>query len=200
MRDPVARPPAREGALALVYVLPIAASPTDAMRDCVETIVRRFFGWSTAWLPQEPLPAGAYDEKRGQADSTPLMHLALERIPPDARRLLAVTEVDIMTPMLSFLFGRAQLEGPVALVSMARLGQEAYGREADHALLCERFRKEVLHELCHTFGLRHCDDRGCALSHSVSIFDIDRKQLGLCASCEERLRASARKTQGGIER
>ena len=72
--------------------------------------------------------------------------------------ILGVTDVDLAIPMLSFLFGQAQLDGRVAVVSLCRLHQEFYGLPADRGLLRERTVKEVLHELGHTFGLAHCSD------------------------------------------
>ena len=77
-------------------------------------------------------------------------------------RVLGVTDVDLAIPMLSFLFGQAQFDGPVAVVSLCRLHQEFYGLPRRRRLLRERTVKEVLHELGHTFGLVHCAEPTCA--------------------------------------
>ena len=174
----------------LVYFLPIGATHDTLTDASLEDLVQHFLGARGSWLPPEPVPAGAYVEARGQVDSTALMHRALERIPADGLRILALTEVDIMIPTLTFLYGRAQLDGHVALVSLARLKQEFYGRAPDNRILADRVRKEALHELGHTFGLTHCTDRSCVMAHSVGILDIDRKHLGLCTNCDEWRRAS----------
>src|SRR5579859_6886203 len=100
-----------------------------------------------------PIPEGAYDAKRRQYQSVDFMKMLAQHAPRDAERILGVTNADLAIPMLTFLFGQAQLNGPVAVVSLCRLRQEFYGLPANANLLRERSVKEVLHELGHTFGL-----------------------------------------------
>jgi len=140
-------------------------------------------------LPPLAVPPDAFDRKRGQHDSSLLLHAALEGCPADADRLLVVTGLDIAIPMLTFVFGQAQLDGRGAIVSLARLRPEFYGLPPAPAVLAERLRKEVLHELGHTCGLVHCTDQGCAMSLSVNIVFIDRKKARLCRDCGARLAA-----------
>jgi len=85
--------------------------------------------------------------------------------------------------MLSFLFGQAQLEGSVALISLCRLRQEFYGLPADDELLRERTVKETLHELGHTFGLTHCGEPKCVMSLATHIGLVDQKAERYCARC-----------------
>ncbi len=107
--------------------------------------------------------------------------------PPDATRILGVTDVDLSIPMLTFLFGQANLDGPIAVVSLCRLHQEFYGLPADESLLRERTVKEVLHELGHTFGLAHCSEPKCAMSLATHIELVDGKEEQYCARCGTRL-------------
>ena len=101
--------------------------------------------------------------------------------PPDASRLLVVTDVDLAIPMLSFLFGQAQLDGRVAVVSLCRLQQEFYGLPQGTSVR-ERLTKEVLHEMGHTFGLIHCSEQKCAMSLSTHIGMVDTKSEQYCCS------------------
>ena len=64
--------------------------------------------------------------------------------------MLALTELDLYIPVLTYVFGEAQLAGDSALVSAHRLRQEFYGMPANRRLLDERLLKESLHELGHT--------------------------------------------------
>ncbi len=77
--------------------------------------------------------------------------------------MLALTGRDLFVPVLTFVFGQAQLGGRVAVVSLARLRQEFYGMAPNGEILMERAVKEALHETGHTFGLVHC--RGPELRH-----------------------------------
>ena len=74
--------------------------------------------------------------------------------------------MDLYIPVLTFVFGEAQLSDGGAVVSAHRLRQEFYGMPTDPELLHERLLKESLHELGHTYGLRHCPDYTCVMSSS----------------------------------
>ena len=113
---------------------------------------------------------------------------ALERRPARATKLLVLTEHDLFIPMLSFVYGQAQLDGAVALMSLARLRQEFYGLPANRALFLWRVRKEALHEIGHAYGLTHCNETVCALRLSTNIQQLDLKGGDFCASCAILLR------------
>lgn len=127
--------------------------------------------------------AFAYDAKRRQYNSALLLRRVLDGTAGHFGRVLALTEGDLFIPMLSFVFGQAQVDGPGAVVSLARLRQEFYGLPPDAALLLSRLRKEVLHEVGHTLSLVHCVDPACVMSLATSIRHVDEKSEGFCASC-----------------
>lgn len=130
----------------------------------------------------------AWDASRRQYSSTLVLRDALTRRPPEASRLLVLTECDIFIPMLSFVFGQAQLGGPVAIVSLARLHQEFYGLSPSRTILLTRTCKEALHEVGHTLGLTHCPDTRCTMSLATSIQQLDAKGSGYCSNCRSLLR------------
>ena len=70
-----------------------------------------------------------------------------------------------------------------AIVSLARLRQEFYGLPPNAELLAARARKEVLHELGHTFGLVHCPEVDCTMSLSTNVRQLDLKGSGYCTDC-----------------
>lgn len=126
-------------------------------------------------------PEDTLDARRGQHSSGAILRWLQARRP--RQRLLAVTDEDLFVPVLTFVFGEAQLGGHAALVSTARL-QADDGRR----LLRERLAKEAVHELGHTFGLTHCPDHGCAMARSATLLDVDRKSARLCADCRSLLK------------
>ena len=71
--------------------------------------------------------------------------------------MLGVTDRDLFIPILTYVFGEAQLGGRAAVVSTARLVEdvELFGPQ----LLVERLAKEAVHEVGHAFGLLHCATR-----------------------------------------
>jgi archaemetzincin len=128
-------------------------------------------------------PEYAWDPQRRQYSSSLILRDILARLPRGASRVCAITEKDLFIPMLSFIYGQAQVGGNAAIVSLARLRQEFYGLPANDALLAARARKEVLHELGHTYGLVHCPEVNCAMSLATNIRQLDLKGNGYCADC-----------------
>jgi archaemetzincin len=43
--------------------------------------------------------------------------------------------------------------------------------------------KEILHELGHNFGLKHCHDWDCVMHSSTSIEEVDIKGDNYCKVC-----------------
>ena len=137
----------------------------------------------------------AYDAERRQYGSIPVLDMLLQRCPGDAAKLLAVTERDLFIPVLTFVFGQAQLGGRVGVVSLARLRQEFYGLAANREIFLERAYKEALHETGHLFGLVHCAERKCAMSLATTVRQIDLKDEAFCAACAARVRRNPGGTQ-----
>jgi archaemetzincin len=135
-------------------------------------------------------PEHAYDPARGQYDSTRLL-AALRTSPrPSAARVVGVAAVDLFVPVLTYVFGEAQLGGRAAVLSTHRLRPEVYGLAPDEDLVAERAEKEALHELGHTWGLLHCHEPDCVMRASTYAEEIDLKPAELCGRCSEVVRAS----------
>jgi len=126
--------------------------------------------------------AFALDERRQQYYSTAILQRLERAADPDAR-VLGVTMGDLYVPVLTFVFGEAQLDGNCAVVSSARLGEEFYGLPSSELLLRERLVKEAAHELGHTFGLRHCADWRCVMASSHAVERLDVKTADFCRDC-----------------
>jgi archaemetzincin len=169
----------REAVLCLATAGVVGADVIDA----VENAISDRLGLVVSRRPQLLDPTAAWDPIRGQYSSVAIMRRALAAVPPGAARLLLVTEVDIFMPVLSFVFGHAQLDGPVAIMATARLRQTFYGMDADAGLEIMRARIEALHEVGHTLGLTHCLDRACAMSLATTVEHVDRKVDDYCSGC-----------------
>jgi archaemetzincin len=126
-----------------------------------------------------------YSEERKQYHSTFILSKILTNMPDDAKKIIGVTQVDIFIPILTYLFGEAQLGGKGALVSTFRLRNEFYGLPPNENLLYTRTLKEILHELGHTMGLVHCRDYECVMHFSTYVEDIDLKKSQFCSICKK---------------
>jgi archaemetzincin len=141
----------------------------------------------------EPHPPGfdpelAYDPSRGQYNSRTLLAQLLGDA-NGADRILGVAGVDLFIPVLTFVFGEAQLDGRAAVVSTQRLDNALYGLPPAPALLFARLVKEAVHELGHTFALLHCPDGRCVMASSTYVEQIDLKGERFCDRCLDALRA-----------
>jgi archaemetzincin len=142
--------------------------------------------------PEVVDPADAYHAMRQQYNSTILLAKLLRLGGRPEEKILGVADVDLFIPILTFVYGEAQLNNRAAVVSVYRLRQEFYGLPGDDSLFYQRCEKEALHELGHTFGLVHCKQYACLMHFSNSIEQIDLKSNSFCPACERSLFSSLR--------
>ncbi len=130
----------------------------------------------------------AFDASRGQYNSRILLAELLRAAPPEATRVLGVTAVDIFIPVLTYVFGEAQLGNRAAVVSTHRLSNELYGLPPNPDLFFERLCKEAIHELGHTYSLVHCHNNRCVMTSSTYVENIDLKSDRFCGECLRMIR------------
>jgi archaemetzincin len=116
-----------------------------------------------------------------------------------AVKLLGITTVDLFIPILTYVYGEAQIGGKACIISTCRLSEGISSSDSGHRI-CDRAVKEALHELGHTFKLRHCPERSCIMHYCRSIKDVDRKSKQLCRHCrillEDELKRLAKERRG----
>lgn len=166
----------------VIYLSPIGTVDKGIL-DALESPLWRTFGFEVRRMTPLGDPSYSFDAQRKQYSSTMILRELVRHCPADGTRLLAVTECDLFIPMLSFIYGQAQLDGKVSIVSIARLRQEFYTLPPNQVLLLARLIKEALHELGHTFGLTHCLEIGCSMSLATNIHQLDVKGIDFCDSC-----------------
>jgi archaemetzincin len=132
-------------------------------------------------------PEFAFHGERQQYHSSEILHRMQCHVDAESWRVLGVTGMDLYIPILTFVFGEAQMGGPCAVVSANRLRQEFYGLPADNNTLRERLLKEAVHEIGHTLDLTHCQDYRCAMAPSHAVEWIDLKESSLCPACHARV-------------
>jgi archaemetzincin len=130
----------------------------------------------------------AFDPNRGQFNSSLILRQLITAPPPDAERILGVLDVDLFIPILTFVFGEAQLQGIGAVVSAHRLHNRFYGLPENREATTDRLLKEAVHELGHTFGLIHCREHGCVMQSSTYVENIDQKSAEFCSLCQKNIK------------
>jgi archaemetzincin len=133
-------------------------------------------------------PTHLFDKARKQWISDSLLDWLLEYSEPDiTTKVLAICDLDAYSDELNFVFGEAHLGGRVAAIYLPRLRDEFYVRKSDknNNLFEQRVIKEAVHELGHTFGLRHCQISKCVMYFSNSLQDTDFKDDKFCKRCNK---------------
>jgi len=173
-----------------ICLVPLDIPGQGGLLDTLAEAVGRSFGLPVRRRGPWFDPMECFDDRRGQCNSTQVLRRLLEGAEEDCVGVLGVTGLDLFIPVLTYVFGEAQLEGKAAVVSVFRLDNEAYGLPPDAALLTSRLIKEGIHELGHTRGLVHCTDPRCVMASSTYVEEIDLKDAEFCGRCLTALRAS----------
>jgi archaemetzincin len=166
-------------AIHILNGLPLAPQKLEGLAAKVEGV----FGMTTDVLPSVLRIDRAFDQSRRQYNSTALLALLINQSAPTGTKHILIVDVDLYIPVLTFVFGEAQLGGVAAIVSTRRLQDQFYGLPRNELSMMQRLEKEVIHELGHTFGLYHCRQFECVMRSSTYVEEIDLKKAEPCGSC-----------------
>lgn len=133
----------------------------------------------------------AYHAGREQYHSTAILEQAAWLLPQEYSKILLITGFDLFIPILTHVYGEAQLNGRACIISTYRLGQDLPAKDAERTYQ-RRLVKEAVHELGHTFNLRHCKEPECIMHYCRHISDVDHKS-SLCRYCEYLLQENQRR-------
>jgi archaemetzincin len=159
-----------------VQILPIGDVESRVLKTLIKKLEEIFT--KPELLESVPLVDSALDESRNQYISDELLrevkwHAAVN----GEKHILGVTNADLYTFGLNFVFGQAELPGKAAIISLYRLNHQS------HKVFISRMFKEAVHELGHTMGLRHCQVINCVMHFSNSLKDTDIKNERFCNHC-----------------
>ncbi len=150
--------------------------------EAVAGEIEQVFGFSTETHPILQDISFALDDKRNQYHSTAILDRLAANLPPKIIRVLAIAQVDLFIPILTHVYGEAQLGGAACVVSTFRLNEGRSGLNISQKYI-GRIVKEAIHELGHTFNLRHCPEQTCIMHYCRNEEDVDRKSDQLCRYC-----------------
>jgi len=165
----------------IIQVSPLSDVDSPVLRQICGRI-SRIFGYNCEIRPLLQDIEFALDRERGQYYSTPILHRLADLAPAQALKVLAIVDVDLFIPVLTHVYGEAQLGGRACIVSTRRL-KEQLSPANQLQTLTRRLVIEALHELGHTFNLRHCKDPACIMHYCRMVKDVDRKSDQLCRYC-----------------
>jgi archaemetzincin len=170
-----------------INIAPVKFSNTALLSSIVEELERTIKN-SVTIINIDLSIEEAFSKEREQYFSTQIIAEAIKKTSEITGKVLILTDVDLYIPVLTFVFGEAQLNGKHSVISVCRLHEEFYSEKTDEVLLKERSIKEILHELGHNFGLKHCLNWDCVMHSSTSIEEVDIKGKYYCNNCAARIK------------
>jgi archaemetzincin len=161
--------------LDLVPVVGKKKVPKSLLSELAEALGKK--GFVVKLQKEVTIPASAFNKARGQYDASAI----LPHVKPEGG--LGITAEDLYEGGLNFVFGLGETEGS-AVVSIARLDPERYGEPGGQAKLIGRLTKEVVHEVGHTLGMKHCENKAgakqCVMAFSEGVHEVDEKGAAFC--------------------
>ena len=165
----------------------IVVSPFDGLNASLLNDINRgitgTFGYSVDVHPLLKDLDFALDPDRNQYHSTSILDELSRLLPTGALKVLAICKVDLFIPILTHVYGEARLGGKTCVISIHRL-KENISAMNPGTIFHYRVVKEAIHELGHTFGLRHCEEHSCVMHYARTVMDVDRKSDQPCRYCK----------------
>ena len=174
--------------MSYIYIVPIELEDHSYLED-LERFIFNTFHLRTKRKEFKINLTDVFNPSREQYNSSLILQQLIMKPPLDAEKILGVLDVDLFIPILTFVFGEAQLKGIGAVVSTHRLHNRFYGLSEDKEVRTDRLLKEAVHELGHTFGLIHCSQPKCVMNSSTYVENIDQKSTEFCPLCQRSLKA-----------
>ena len=177
-----------------IIISPIGEFSSELV-EAVAGEIERVFGFSTDTETVLQDLAFALDHNRNQYHSTLILQKLAANRPTRALRVIGIAQVDLFIPILTHVYGEAQLGGTACIVSTYRLNEGRSGKVIAQKYI-DRIVKEAIHELGHTFKLRHCPEHTCIMHYCRNEEDVDRKSDQLCRYCKILLEDEIRRMSG----
>jgi archaemetzincin len=158
------------------YILPLgaAASRYREMLERMRVHSEAFFGVPAKVLDPAPMFEETFHAERGQYDSSRIIDLLSKRVPQDALVFIGITDKDLFSPGLNFVFGEASLQLRSGVYSLSRYETE------DLPLFTRRALKLISHESGHILSIEHCTKYSCVMQGANSLEEDDGHPMHLC--------------------
>jgi archaemetzincin len=166
----------------VLQLVTVGNPPPALLREVVEPLNAQLAVTGVQGKTQLPTPTYAFNKDRNQYHCNAIMRRLGALLESGQNFALGMTDVDLFVPDSPYVFGEADRESKVALVSLFRLKQGA-----DNSTLRRRVQVEVVHQAGHLLGLSYCDDPRCVMFLASAPGDVDRKNPSLCNVCRNEL-------------
>lgn len=166
----------------ILQLVVVGNAPPGLLKDLEEPL-RQQLGVETATSrTQLQTPTYAFNKDRNQYHCNAIMRRMVPLIEPGRHGAIGLLDVDLFVPDSPYVFGEADRESRIGLVSTWRLRQGADGET-----LRRRLQVEATHQAGHLLGLSYCEDTRCVMFLAQTPQEVDRKGPSLCNVCRNEL-------------
>jgi archaemetzincin len=158
------------------YIQPLGDAGTHyrGILERMRTHSEAYFGVPAKILDPIPLIGDALEPKRNQYNATKIINFLADRAPADALVYVGITDRDLYSTGLNFVFGEGSLHFRSGVYSLSRFETD------DEALFLRRSLKLVSHEAGHILSIDHCAFWACVMQGANTLEEHDRHPLHLC--------------------
>lgn len=146
--------------------------------NIVEDVTKKYLNQSSRHAGFFKLPPNSHNPLRKQYNAITILNHIAAKDKGDFDLKIGLVDVDIFTRNMNFIFGLADPSKKTALVSTYRLT----GHKME-----EHISKEVIHEIGHLLGLRHCSNSKCVMHFSNTLNDTENKDITFCKDCRRKI-------------
>lgn len=162
--------------------------------DTIKSTLEKFYNLEVIVLPEIEAPKSAFTNlksARYRADSLIKFQKKMLKS-KKITHILGLSNFDISTtkkkePFTKYqdwgIMGLGYCPGNSCIVSTFRL------QNKNKNIFWDRYKKVVIHEMGHNFGLPHCPDKKCVMTDAVeSVKTIDNAAMKICKICTKKIK------------
>ncbi len=166
----------------VLQLVSVGSPPVGLLKELEEPLSSQLGIQVVQSKTQLQAPTYAFNKDRKQYHCNAIMRRLQTLLERGQSFVMGIVDVDLFVPDSPFVFGEADRESKIGIVSIARLrpGTDTEG-------LKRRCQVETVHQAGHLVGLSYCDDPRCVMFMATSASDCDRKNVSLCNVCRNEL-------------
>lgn len=165
-----------------IKLVPFGRIPGDIL-DFLTDEIQDVFRKKVFRLRPQKIPIEAFDLNRTQYSVKELLEY-INSLRVYKEKMLGIINEDIYKKNFPFVFGAANPIKESAVVSTWRFAQNMRYFDCDPELFKMRLKKQAIHELSYTYGLRHCSNPDCIMFYSFTMNELDQKSDQFCDRCK----------------
>jgi predicted Zn-dependent protease len=180
-----------------IEIQPIGPSTQPQVIEAVQDFLSRFYGRSAKILPAktdlhlQPSDMRDHDYKNGRVShqwrAEAVIKAARLQKPPHETILVVITENDLWSEGLNFVFGVTDTSSRAAIVSLDGLTKPGLSPDEAKVLLLRRTLKIAVFVTSQIAGIRDFAGYECGMNLSNNTTELDKQPLFFCPECERKV-------------